>query len=391
MRTYEKTHPWLTFNLDLRQANYIHWLLLGEAQSECQHLIGTPLIPGVAEELYNVYLVKGAIATTAIEGNTLTEKEAMQRLEGKLELPHSKEYLGQEVDNIIEACNMIGNNTLGGHIKKIYVENIKEYNRLVLKKLPLDEEIIPGVIRRHNVMVGRYRGAPPEDCEFLLEKLCSCINQEFDVPKGFEIAFGIVKAVFAHMYIAWIHPFGDGNGRTARLVEFQILLSVGVPATATHLLSNHYNLTRTEYYRHLDIAHKTGRNIFSFIEYALRGFIDGLKEQIEIVKEQQMTVHWENYIHDLFRERNSSADLRRRRLVIDLSYLDKPVPALKIRHISPRIAEAYANKTDKTVRRDVNVLIEMGLIKKISNGYISKKETMLAFLPPAIQDEANKY
>lgn len=56
--------------------------------------------------------------------------------------------------------------------------------------------------------------------------------------------YAIFKAVVAHLYLAWIHPVGDGNGRTARLVEFQILLSSGVPSPAAHLLSNHYNQTR---------------------------------------------------------------------------------------------------------------------------------------------------
>ncbi len=38
--------------------------------------------------------------------------------------------------------------------------------------------------------------------------------------------------------MAWIHPFGDGNGRTARLLEFLILARCGmVPLPAAHLLS----------------------------------------------------------------------------------------------------------------------------------------------------------
>jgi hypothetical protein len=92
MRTYEKTHTWLKFKLDLRQAGYKVWLLLGEAQSKCEHIAGVPLRPGVAERLHSVYLAKGALATTAIEGNTLSEEEALDRIEGKLKLPPSKEH-----------------------------------------------------------------------------------------------------------------------------------------------------------------------------------------------------------------------------------------------------------------------------------------------------------
>jgi Fic family protein len=59
----------------------------------------------------------------------------------------------------------------------------------------------------------------------------------------------LMKAILTHLYIAWIHPFGDGNGRTARLAELQILLAAGMPMPASHLLSNHYNTTRTDLYR----------------------------------------------------------------------------------------------------------------------------------------------
>jgi len=41
-----------------------------------------------------------------------------------------------------------------------------------------------------------------------------------------------------------IHPFGDSNGRTARLIEFYILLRAGLPDMVSHILSNHYNDTR---------------------------------------------------------------------------------------------------------------------------------------------------
>jgi Fic family protein len=382
MRTYNETHPWITFQADLRQASYEMWLHLGEAQAMCKDIADVPLLPAVANKLLQIYFAKGVLATTAIEGNTLTEEEVLQRLEGHLKLPPSKEYLGQEIDNIIEACNLIAERILSGNPAELRAEDFCEYNSLVLKNLPLGEDVIPGNIRRHNVLVGRYRGAPVDDCQFLTEKLCGWLNSEFKPLKGYEIAFGILKAIIAHIYIAWIHPFADGNGRTARLIELQILLSVGIPATAAHLLSNHYNLTRTEYYRQLNMSSKSGGNLLPFIDYALRGFIDGLQEQIDLIKTQQLHVHWIYYVHDSFRNKDSSADVRRRHLIIDLTSQKDPVPVSKVRHISPRIAEEYANKTDKTVKRDLNDLEKMRLIRKTSNGVVANRDIIRAFIPP---------
>ncbi|WP_433223897.1 Fic family protein [Dactylosporangium sp. CS-047395] len=45
----------------------------------------------------------------------------------------------------------------------------------------------------------------------------------------------MIKAMLAHLYLAWIHPFGDGNGRTARLIESQLLLQAGVPVPAANV------------------------------------------------------------------------------------------------------------------------------------------------------------
>lgn len=380
-RTYQETHSWITFQLDLSQASYKAWLLLGEAQSKCQHVIGIPLLPEGARHLHQVFLAKGVLATTAIEGNTLTEEEVLRRIEGNLPLPPSKQYLGQEVDNIVNACNQIGQQVLSSAEVRLSPEKIKHYNQLVLQNLPVDDDVTPGEVRSHSVVIGRYRGAPAEDCDYLLERLCSWLNEAFNPEASYGIAFGVLKAIVAHLYIAWIHPFGDGNGRTARLVEFETLLSAGVPTTAAHLLSNHYNATRAEYYRQLDLAHRSGGDALPFIVYALQGFIDGLKEQIELIKTQQLRVHWINYVHDYFRDKNSLTEVRRKHLVLDLSNEPKAVSLTKIRYISPRIAEAYAGKTEKTVTRDINELAKMGLLTKTPKGIRASTERMQAFMP----------
>ena len=290
MRQYESSHPWITFQADFRTLPYSTWIRLGEAQSKCEHLATVPLLPDIAEQLHQLYLAKGVVATTAIEGNTLTEEEVLRRLQGKLFLPPSKEYLGQEVDNVIEACNQISQDVLHSRALTLSPAEIRGYNQLVLRSLPAGEDVRPGQVRTHSVVVGSYRGAPAEDCDYLLERFCQWLNDEIKFPGNDRIVAGILKAIVAHVYFAWIHPFGDGNGRTARLIEFKILLASGVPMAAAHLLSNHYNLTRQEYYRRLALTSKRGGSLDDFIWYALQGFVDGLKEQLGYIRQQQIIV-----------------------------------------------------------------------------------------------------
>jgi len=388
MRTYEKTHPWIKFSVNLSQVHPQLWINLGECKSKCEHISGVPLRPTTAKELHQLYLAKGVLATTAIEGNTLSEEEVLKHLEGKLKLPPSREYLAQEIDNIIKGCNQITDAIASGSPPSLCLERIKELNAIVLEKLQFEEGVIPGQIRKYSVGVARYRGAPWEDCEYLVGRLCEWLNgEDFKSRPGGEIIYAIIKAVVCHLYLAWIHPFGDGNGRTARLVEFQILIASGVPAPAAHLLSNHYNLTRSEYYRQLDQASRSGGEILPFINYAVQGFLDGLRSQLEIIRDQQWDIVWRNYVHEQFRARTKTASQRRQReLILELSRKIEPTPFPEIRLLSPAITEAYARKTSKTLQRDINALIKMGLAEKTSRGVRAKKEIILSYLPVKAED-----
>ena len=93
---YKQTHPWLSFTLDTGRFSPKLWMMLGEAQSKCHHIAGVPLQPDTAKELHSLYLAKGALATTAIEGNTLSEEEVKKQIAGVLSLPPSREYLARE-------------------------------------------------------------------------------------------------------------------------------------------------------------------------------------------------------------------------------------------------------------------------------------------------------
>ena len=387
MRTFQRTHPWLRFQVDLREASPRVWMLLGEAQSKAEHIAGVPLLPSVQEHLSQLFLAKGVRATTAIEGNTLSEQQVVQRIQGQLELPLSQEYLGREIDNVVEACNQIGNRVLDGSTGALTAAELLHYNALILKDLPVEKEVQPGFFRQHEVGVGRYKGAPPTDVPHLMERLCRWLDEDFSAPDGSRIAYGILQAVLAHLYLAWIHPFGDGNGRVARLLEFRLLLAAGVPAVAAHLLSNHYNQTRPEYYRQLDRASRSGGDVLPFIEYALRGFVDGLRDQIRIIQNQQLTVHWANFVYGSFRGQDTSAGIRRRRLAHALSARLELIPTAKIRYLTPQLAEAYAGKTDKTVTRDLNHLQKMGILTKTRKGVRIRSELMLAFLPAVLPDQ----
>ena len=389
---YEKSHPWLKFSLRLPHDDFRLWMTLGEIASKIEHLCGVPLRPDVARELNKVYLAKGVLATTAIEGNTLSEEQVNLLLEGKLNLPKSQKYLQQEIQNIIDVCNHEAQQLLDrpASQRSLCGELIQDYNRGVLNGLELSDGTVPGKIRTHSVVVGNvYRGAPAADCEYLLDKLCEWLNGEDFIPPEDElrIPFALIKAVMAHLYLAWIHPFGDGNGRTARLVEFHILFASGIPLPAAHLLSDHYNMTRTEYYRELAKSSASGGDVIPFIRYALQGFLDGIRQQIASVREQQMSVAWENYVYDCFRPVKSSPTQKRRRdLVFDLTNHGDWIDVSSVQVLSPNLAREYASAGDRMIQRDLNALAKMKLISRRHGKVMANKYVMQAFLPNRVNE-----
>jgi Fic family protein len=381
-RTYLQTHPWITFDLRTTTFPPATWMLLGEASSKAQHIAGVPLDPQTAKKFHVVTLAKGARATTAIEGNTLTEDQVEAQVEGRLNLPPSQRYLQQEVQNILDACNWMMADLSASGPRKITPDFCCELNARVLKDLVL-EDGAAGQIRRHSVVVGNvYRGAPAEDCMYLLERLCDTLEETKARTENDAHSTAILKALFAHMNIALIHPFCDGNGRTARLLEYYILMEHGFASPTGHLLSNHYNLTRSQYYAELDRISKTGGETHSFTTYALQGFVDGLKEQIQTIRKEQLAVAWQNFVHEQFHGKSAPADARRRELVLRLGSDGKMVKLSDIAGLSPRLAIEYAGKTEKTLSRDLNALVAMGLIRRTPGRRISaQSEKIKAFLP----------
>jgi Fic family protein len=382
-RAYTASHPWLTFRLDLRELGAESWMLLGEARSKVEHISRSLLSPDVALRLHQVYLAKGVLATTAIEGNTLSEEDALRLVEGTLQLPPSQQYLAQEMDNVIRAFNEIRDRLMAAKLGPLSIVDIKDYNAVLLEGLDLEEGVVPGEIRDYSVGVARYRAPPPADCEYLVDRLCDWLNgRDFDAPsEATRLPYAILKAILAHLYLAWIHPFGDGNGRTARLVELRILLGAGVATPATHLLSNHYNQTRTAYYLELDRSSRSTDGPLSFVRYAVAGFVDGLRGQLEHVREQQFADRWEQYVYQRLGNRHGEAHARRRRLALELARAGAPVPKAQLRHLTPELAEAYAQKTEKTLSRDLTALRELDLIELTPDGYQDRRRILLSLLP----------
>jgi len=344
-------------------------------------MLNIPIQPDYRRQMLKVSLNKGALATTAIEGNTLTEDDLVIIQSGR-DLEPSRKYLQREVENILAAFNSI--------LEKLILEKdpeiitpglIRNFNEMVGKDIGDAFGGAPGQFRRRNVVVGLYRPPSFEMVEMYVQKLCDWLVNEFHYKQKQNFDEAVIEAIVTHVYIAWIHPFLDGNGRTARLLEFYLLMRAGVPNIASHILSNHYNNTRTEYYRQLQHTTETG-DLSMFIQYALEGFRDGLENTMTIIHKHQTKLIWNNYVHDKTEEMQKNRDTLRR--IKQLAYHipeDRFLGLDEIAILNPEIIVEYHKFNPITLRRDLDLLVENDLLKREKSRYRANYELLHSLLP----------
>ncbi|MBK6627087.1 MAG: Fic family protein [Flavobacteriales bacterium] len=382
MRDLTREYPQMTFRRQWDVTPDMKFLL-GQCEAFVKAIKHTPLLPEDYRRLLQVSMIKGAQATTAIEGNTLSEEEVKQVASGS-KLPPSKGYLEQEVRNIIDAFNeLLKEVVYDDRVQLIDRELLLRFHRLVGKDLGEHFAAIPGRFRENQVVVGTYRCPAPGHVEDLVSNLCTWMRQEFHFGQSEQQFWEVVlQAIVAHVYVEWIHPFGDGHGRTGRLVEFYIMLRGGNPNIASHILSNHYNQTRTEYYRQLQVA-GTERSLTKFIEYALLGLRDGLEQTLGTIQKSQFDITWQKMVYDEFdkvKEWQDPMFKRRRRLALDFPK-DRTLKLEEIPHINTTLAMLYAKMSPRTIQRDLSELVIMELVAKDGDGYRARVERLRMYVP----------
>lgn len=353
--------------------------ILGQCKTLINAIADTPIQPELHQKLLSLSLIKGAQATTAIEGNTLSLDEIQKITDGK-KLPPSKEYQQIEVENIIAAFNtLLTDVAVKNSIQIISPELIKDLHRMIGTGLGEHFDAIPGRFREDSRVVGGYVGPDHRKVNEYVLNLCSWLRKEFNFENDKSFRNAVIQAIVTHVYIEWIHPFGDGNGRTGRLIEFYILLRAGLPSITSHILSNFYNETRPKYYKQLETS-RLKNDLTEFIHYAVEGFRDGLDETLKSIQESQFIIYWKYYIYEQFKNiKYAKSDVfkRKRNLALDFP-INKALPIDEIILASPQITFDYAKTSEVTLKRDIKELVEMGILKKSRKTYTANTDQLKA-------------
>jgi Fic family protein len=255
------------------------------------------------------------------------------------------------------------------------------------KNLAVHFQSMPGKFRAagHNVVVDSYRPPVGEDVLALMIRFCEWMRDAFRYEEGKQsFQDQVIQAIVTHVYIAMIHPFGDGNGRTARLIEFYIQLRAGLPDMASHILSNHYNDTWQEYYRQLGLCVRD-RDLSGFVRYAILGFRDGLKGVLDIVQANLLEMSWHKFIYDTLDSKKAKGKTRaivkrQRTLALQFS-VDRWQTPEELVVSTGVLAREYATLSSATLSRDLAELERLELIARDKGRYKGNIEIMRGHLP----------
>lgn len=208
-----------------------------------------PTLRSAMKEFYYQHIYH----TVAIEGNTLTLEQIRQIIDHKTVVAGKSIMEHNEVIGIAEALAYM-NNTLLMNIGEITVDDIKSIHKRVMGFV---DPIVAGEFRTNQVYVGGHIPPHPNDVELLMDQFEDWLNSP-DVIDLHPVEY----AAIAHYRLVYIHPFVDGNGRTARLLMNFILMQHGFPPVSVELQH------RWEYYETLNAAN-TG-DLRPFIRFIAR-------------------------------------------------------------------------------------------------------------------------
>lgn len=254
--------------------------LLVEAQTIIQSL-RTNLVPQEAAFNFNREITKQSIMDTiALQGNDLS-REAMEKifLEHKNSSPLSKSE--KQISNLKNVYGYINIQDFYGRFL-VTEELLKKLHHMMTESCS-DERNVLGEYRAYSVNIGDpFHGGiytPPEEHHDIVKLMAEFVNF-INSEETLKLAPGL-RAILAHYYLCLIHPFGDGNGRLARLVENILLRSVGAQY-ASDMICEYYYKNANDYFQAISNAEKNrSRDLTPFVEFALKGLVVSLKNTQE--------------------------------------------------------------------------------------------------------------
>lgn len=329
-------------------------------------ILNAPLIPAWEAKFRKEAMERFVHHGTHLEGNRLSEEEVKDVLDGKEIVARERDI--QEVlnyRNVLKFIDSIANQIGFGKPYSLTLETILEIHHLTTEKILPEESSGKFRVRQvviRNTKTGQISYTPPPAAEvpYLIEDLINWINS--DESKELH---PVIKAGIIHYELARIHPFVDGNGRTARATATLIMFLDGYDIRKFFSLEEYFDENPMDYYVTLQavsnqlVIDTHDRDLSPWLEY----FVEGVAVELNKVKERVKRISTDARVKDRLGEQ---VQLNERQMII-MEYLH--------RHKSMQnkdFRKIFPDYSDDTVLRELKFLKQKGLISKVGG---TKKAT----------------
>lgn len=305
----------------------------------------SPLLASERIDYFRSSLLEEAVASSQIEGAATTTEEAKEMLKSGR---HPRNESEQMIFNNLKAIEYISE-FQGSNID---FKSIIELHRIMTTNT--EAEQYSGDYRKGDVFVtdhadGEIAHTPPnwQEVELLMNALCDFANNDT------KFIHPIIKASIIHFMIGFIHPFKDGNGRTARALFYWYLLKKGYTLIKNISISKVILESRTQYDKAFLKTENDDNDLNYFISYSIKNIrvaFEKLKSYRDKKLEERKKASYISYQLIQKGLNNRQADL--------LGYL-------YLKEMNTITLKSYADRhkiVRQTASKDLNELIKFGLI-----------------------------
>jgi len=322
---------------------------ISEISAARELIINASLLPQWEVKLRKEAIVKMAHHSTSIEGNPLTLEQVKKLISGKKIGAWQKDR--DEVLNYIKVLEYI--DKLGEEkIKDITEKNILRIHQINTKDILPEKK--SGHYRKIPVAVVNRLGEvvfqPPSANKVpgLMKDFVSWLNSD-----SANELYPVILSGISHYEFVRIHPFVDGNGRTARALSTLILYLKGFDTKRFFALDDYYNEERKRYYAALQTVDPKTLDITKWLEY----FCEGVAVSMNKVKETILQLSLDKRVKD-----------KRGQIFLN----ERQIKILKYLQTNPRINSSEIQKmfsvSRETANRIIRILLEKKLIKRSGKG-----------------------
>jgi Fic family protein len=361
MIKYKIPTGWITYDFN-KVANQ-----LMRAKAAILSLTSIPYQRSWTEQLQHVQLKREVAGTSRIEGADFTEKELDAAMVETPEQLHTRSQ--RQAAAAVRTYRWISKLPLD----KIVDENlIRNVHRLIITGAD-DDHCPAGELRRkdYNVTFGMpmHRGAEGgTECKTAFQSLCRAMQTEFKAHDP------LIQALALHYHFAAMHPFQDGNGRTARALEALMLQREGLRDTLFIAMSNYYYEEKNNYLKALAEVRAADHDVTPFLVFGLKGIEIQCNRLFAEIRDNVARILFRDVMYDLFMhlrtKRKRVIAERHIKLLKQLLSVDK----LTLEDLVKRTSSIYKPLKDpyKALIRDINYLIwlkAVGLRRLPDNKY----------------------